>query len=230
MFGSSVLWRNSLESDDSGDSSIVSVDVSSSAMQRDGPSSPSMRLIFGNSLITDSKISSKLLLFVGEVTFDSSCGLFGSVPSSRFVNFLIELVLMSKTRGSPLARPVGAGVCKAPWSWAIFCRPGPVPSASELTFRPLILAFWPTPVLWAASGDPLAAVGLVKNRHHFRSQGRRDMNHRTFWRRTPSLSSSVTGPVRGSFPHLEEATEPNVETGAPPNGPLFSWLVTGFGT
>eukprot|EP01018_Ginkgo_biloba_P001764 Gb_16761 [translate_table: standard] len=65
-------------------------------------------------------------------------------------------------------------------------------------------------VFEAASGDPLAAGGLVKNCHHFRIQGRRDMNHRTFWRRSPSLSSSVTRPVRGSFPHLEEATEPNV--------------------
>eukprot|EP01018_Ginkgo_biloba_P011793 Gb_11402 [translate_table: standard] len=92
----------------------------------------------------------------------------------------------------------------------VFCRPGPIPSLSVLTFWPWFLAFWATPVLWAASGDPLVAGGLVINRHHFGSQGRRDMNHRIFLHRSPSLSSSVTGPVRGSLPRLEEATEPNV--------------------
>eukprot|EP01018_Ginkgo_biloba_P001414 Gb_07557 [translate_table: standard] len=44
---------------------------------------------------------------------------------------------------------------------------------------------WP-PVLWVASGDPLAAGGLVINRHHFRNQGHRDMNRHTLSRRSPS--------------------------------------------
>eukprot|EP01018_Ginkgo_biloba_P039060 Gb_05298 [translate_table: standard] len=89
---------------------VLSVDVSSSAMQRGGSSSLSARVNFERSLITDSNISLKLLLFVGKVTVDSSHGLFRSIPSSCFINFWIELVLMSKTKGSPLARPVGAGV------------------------------------------------------------------------------------------------------------------------
>eukprot|EP01018_Ginkgo_biloba_P029965 Gb_40112 [translate_table: standard] len=76
----------------------------------------------------------------------------------------------------------------APWSWTVFCRPSPVPSASELTFWPLILAFWATLVLWAASGDPLAVGGLVINCHHFHNQGCQDMNLRTLSCRSPSCS------------------------------------------
>eukprot|EP01018_Ginkgo_biloba_P038138 Gb_41322 [translate_table: standard] len=100
-------------------SSVLSVDVSSSAMQWGGSSSLSERVIFKRSLMTESNISSKLLLLVGKVTSNSSGGLFGSDPRSLFVNFLIELVLMSKTKelmsktkGSTLACPVGAGVCQ----------------------------------------------------------------------------------------------------------------------
>eukprot|EP01018_Ginkgo_biloba_P018464 Gb_25151 [translate_table: standard] len=58
-----------------------------------------------------------------------------------------------------------------PWSYAVFYRPSPFPSANKQSFQPLILAFGPAPVLWATSEDPLVAGGLVRNRHQYCSQG-----------------------------------------------------------
>eukprot|EP01018_Ginkgo_biloba_P018645 Gb_01313 [translate_table: standard] len=87
---------------------VLSVDVSSSALQQNSSSSLSKRVTFRRSLIMDSNISSKCLLFVGKMGGDSSHGLFGFDSRSLFINFFIEFVLMSKTKGSPLAHPVGA--------------------------------------------------------------------------------------------------------------------------
>eukprot|EP01018_Ginkgo_biloba_P010749 Gb_11494 [translate_table: standard] len=132
----------------------------------------------------------------GRVTCDSFGGVLGFDPRSLFVNFLIELVLMSKTKGSPLGCPIGVGGCffhhlviglrntsRIPVFAslrpsvskgcvllylvfkAVFYRPGPFPFANEQSFRSLILASWPTPVLWAASEDPWVAIGLVRNHH-----------------------------------------------------------------
>eukprot|EP01018_Ginkgo_biloba_P015028 Gb_04305 [translate_table: standard] len=96
---------------------MLSMDISSSATQRGGSSSLSNIVVFRRSSIIDSSISSKLQL-VGRVIGDSSGGLLGSDPRGLFVNFFIELVLMSKTKGSPLARLVaqepakyGSGRC-----------------------------------------------------------------------------------------------------------------------
>eukprot|EP01018_Ginkgo_biloba_P004631 Gb_29639 [translate_table: standard] len=58
--------------------------------------------------IRDSSISLKLLPLVGRIIGDLSGSLLGFNPRSLFVNFFIELVLMAKTMGSPLARPDGS--------------------------------------------------------------------------------------------------------------------------